>query len=82
MDFTLKSKFYQFWVASETIFILLLFLAFFGAVLEGSEAKKLKFNFGNEDALKSKSWRKQTCFKIQFYIGIHASRYEINQYMG
>ena len=40
MDFTLKSKFYQFWVAPETIFILLLFFSFFGAVLEGKEAKK------------------------------------------
>ena len=27
--------------------------------------------FGKEGVLKSKSLRKQTCFKIQFYVGIH-----------
>ena len=58
----------------------------FGPFLEGKKAENWKSDFGNEYALKSKRWIKQTWFKVKFYInvggrkfymGIHASRYDI-----
>ena len=64
MDFTLKSKFYQFWMGPETIFSFLPIWAVFGPILEGKKAENQKSDSGNEDALKSKSWRKQTHLKI------------------
>ena len=33
--------------------------------------ENIKWDFGIENGKIRKSWRKQTCFKIKFYIGIH-----------
>ena len=52
-------------------FAILSILHIFGSFIEG---KNFKCKSRNEDGLKSKNARKQTGFKIQFYIGIDLSR--------
>ena len=57
-------------------FHLLTFWAIFGPILEGKKPKSKSPILQSKESSNKKSARKQTSFKIQFYIGIYASHVE------